>query len=181
VKEPYGEIHRLIRKYIWTTKRHRNIIERRLAATGVYRSQHQILMFLADNPDVSQRELADNQKVSTATMAVSLKKLEKGGYICREVDEKDNRYNQIRITEKGQKVVEESRKIFQEVENAMLAGFSQEERRMMEAFLDRMYENLGSYARDVCRRDPCCQESEAAGKGETVQESETADHPDKMI
>ena len=46
--------------------------------------------------------------VSGATMAVSLKKLEKGGYINRLVDQHDNRCNQICITEKGREVVEES-------------------------------------------------------------------------
>lgn len=150
--------HHLIDKYIWTAKRHRNIIERRLTDTGVYRSQHQILMFLSDNPNISQKELADNQKVSTATVAVSLKKLEKGGYIRKEVDEKDNRYNQICITEKGKQVVEESAKIFREVEDAMLKGFSAEECRMMEDFLNRMYANLGAYAPDVCRKEYCQRE-----------------------
>lgn len=150
--------HHLIDKYIWIAKRHRNIIERRLTDTGVYRSQHQILMCLFDNPNISQKELADNQRVSTATVAVSLKKLEKGGYIRKEVDAQDNRYNQICITEKGKHVVEESTKIFREVEDAMLAGFSEEECRMIEDFFNRMYANLGAYAPDVCRKEPCRRE-----------------------
>lgn len=150
--------HSLIDKYIWTAKRHRNVIERRLTDTGVYRRQHQILMFLSDNPNISQKELADSQKISTATVAVSLKKLEKGGYIRREVDEKDNRYNQICITEKGKRVIEESAEIFREVEDAMLEGFSADECRVLEDFINRMYANLSAYAPDVCRREHCHRE-----------------------
>ena len=95
--------HCLIEKYIRVARLHRSMMERRLDGTGVYRSQHQILMFVSDNPNVSQKELARMYGVSGATIAVSLKKLEKGGYIRRLVDQEDNRCNQICITDKGRK------------------------------------------------------------------------------
>lgn len=84
-------------------------------------------------------------EVSTATIAVSLKKMEKGGYIKRLVDERDNRYNQICITDKGRQIVEKSHQIFREVEEAMFSGFSEEESRRLEEDLDRIYRNLTEY------------------------------------
>ena len=81
--------HCLIEKYIRVARLHRSMMERRLDGTGVYRSQHQILMFVSDNPNVSQKELARMYGVSGATIAVSLKKLERGGYIRRLVDQED--------------------------------------------------------------------------------------------
>lgn len=137
----------LIDKYLRVAKHHRALMERRLSDTGVYRSQHRILMFISDNPNISQKELARMTEVSTATIAVSLKKLEKGGYIKRLVDEKDNRCNQICITEKGKAVIEESHQIFWEVDRAMFEGFSKEECRMLEGFLDRIYDNLKEHGR----------------------------------
>lgn len=80
--------------------------------------------------------------VTSATIAVTLKKLEKGGYISRTVDERDNRFNQITVTEKGQQVVKDSRRIFSEVENAMFSGFSEEEFTAMGGYFDRIMENL---------------------------------------
>ena len=62
--------HRLIEKYIRVTRLHRSVIEHRLEGTGVYRSQHQILMFASHNPNVSQKDLAEMYGVSGATMAV---------------------------------------------------------------------------------------------------------------
>ena len=64
--------HCLIEKYIRVARLHRSMMERRLDGTGVYRSQHQILMFVSDNPNVSQKELARMYGVSGATIAVSL-------------------------------------------------------------------------------------------------------------
>lgn len=107
-----------------------------------------MLMCISDHPNVSQKELAEKSKVSAATVAVSLKKLEKGGYIRRVVDERDNRYNQLCLTEKGQRIVEKSKQIFLDVDKSMFDGFSPEELEKMEEFLDRMYENLEKKLRD---------------------------------
>lgn len=134
--------HRLVEKYMKINRIQRSVIERQLGKTGVYRSQHQILMFVADSPNVSQKEIAAKYGVSTATIAVSLKKLEKGGYIRRIVDEKDNRFNQICITEKGKQVVDDSVKTFTRIENRMFEGFSEEEFKSLEQLLDKVFRNL---------------------------------------
>ena len=143
--EGWESPHReLVETYMCVGRLHRMVLERQLNRTGVYRSQHQLLMFIAENPDVSQKELAQLNHVSPATVAVSLKKLEHGGYIQRVVDEHDNRYNKICITEKGKAVVENSVRWFQKVERSIFDGFSPEEMTAMQGYLDRMYQNLSS-------------------------------------
>lgn len=134
--------HELVQKYINSNKMHRMYLDREVNKSGVYRSQHQILMYIARFPNASQKEIANHQQVSTATIAVSLKKLEKGGYISRAVDRNDNRFNQICITPKGQAVVDESIKIFRKAEEGLFRGFSMEEMDQLEAFLDRLRLNL---------------------------------------
>ena len=49
---------------------------------------------MAEHSNASQKELAEYLNVTAATVAVSVKKLEKGGYITRIVDQEDNRYQQ---------------------------------------------------------------------------------------
>lgn len=134
--------HSVVEKYIVVNKLHRLYLEKELNRSGVFRSQHQLLMYISRFPDASQKEIANHHQVSTATIAVSLKKLEKGGYISRDMDQNDNRFNQIRITEKGKTVVESSKKVFQKVEDAMYASFTKEELLQFETFLDRMKLNM---------------------------------------
>ena len=143
----------LIQTYMCVGRMHRTVLERQLNRTGVYRSQHQLLMFIADNPNASQKEIARFSQVSPATVAVSLKKLEHGGYIQRMVDEHDNRYNKICITEKGRTVVENSVRWFQKVENAVFEGFSAEEMATMQEFLNRMQQNLNSLLPETEREE----------------------------
>ena len=112
-----------------------------------------LLMFVSDNPNVSQKELARMYGVSGATMAVSLKKLEKRGYIRRLVDQEDNRCNQICITDKGRKVVVDSVKIFRHIESRMFEGFSENDMKVLGELLDRIYGNLNQEFTDRAERE----------------------------
>lgn len=136
------DCHDFIKHFIKVAKTHRKIMERKFSQTGVYRSQHQILMYVADHPNASQKELAALHNVSPATIAVTLKKMEKGGYLMRQVDETDNRFHQIALTEKGWETVEISRKMFKEMEQIMMDGITIEEMHQTEEVLKHIFYNM---------------------------------------
>lgn len=136
---PHGLV---IKVFMHVGRLHRAILERWLLGTGVYRSQHQLLMYISAHPNASQKEIAGLLQVSTATVAVSLKKLEQGGYIHRAVDKEDNRFNQICITDKGRTLIEGSIRHFEKVEQVMFSGFTREEEEILKGYLERMEQNL---------------------------------------
>lgn len=140
--------HQIMDHQIRLMKRHRSALEHRLQETGVFRGQHHLLMCIARNPNLTQKELAKLQNVSTAAVAVSLKKLEKGGYVSRMIDERDNRSNKIQITEKGLCVVRQSIHIFQEMEEQILTGFTEDEKKQFLSFLIRSGENIKRESED---------------------------------
>lgn len=122
--------------------KHRNVMEKCFNSTGVFQGQHRMLMCISDNNFYSQKEIAAHMKISTATVAVSLKKLEKGGYIEKIVDENDNRLNRIVLTDKANAIVNNSKKMFDDVEKKMFAGFSEQEMDQLKEYLDRIEGNL---------------------------------------
>lgn len=132
--------------------KHRRIMQNYLDETGVYQSQHRLLMEIARNPNASQKDIARSMDVSAATIAVSLKKLERGGYIKREADEGDNRLNKITITEKGNRVVEQSRKIFESAEGKVLEGFTDEEKSALMVLVQKLNNNLERMEEEVRSR-----------------------------
>lgn len=132
----------IIRQIIGFAMKHRKIMQNYLDETGVYQAQHHLLMIISHNQNASQKELAMSMDVSPATIAVSLKKLEKGGYIKKEMDKGDNRLNQITITEKGNKVIEQSKQIFESTDQKVLEGFSEEEKVNLSALLRKLDTNL---------------------------------------
>lgn len=120
-------------------------VEKKVAGTGVFRSQHKLLMTLGKHQDCSQTELAEKLEISPAAVAVSLKKLEKAGYISRQCDSRDNRVNQIVITGKGQDMIHRSVECFQEIDENMLKGFTGEEIQELNSLLTRMLKNGEAY------------------------------------
>lgn len=143
-KGPDSMVHVLSLKFRRADAAFKRAIERRVKDTGVFRSQHRLLMHLNMQPNCSQVMLAEHLEISPAAIAVSIKKLEKGGYIRREIDSSDSRVHQVTITPKGEMVIQNSIKMFQEVEARMFQDFSEEEKKQMDDFLERIYHNLGS-------------------------------------
>lgn len=158
-KESLGEFemeqerHNFVKKFILITRIHKRIMEREFNKTGVYRSQHQILMYVAAHPNASQKEIASLHHVSPATIAVTLKKMEKGGYLIRQPDATDNRFNQILLTDKGRETVETSRRLFRELEEMLLDGITEEEMQKTEQVLKHMFDNFIRLLPDTDKED----------------------------
>jgi len=137
--------HRLVNLLFLADKNLKRTIEKRAEGTGVYRSQHRLLMILGRNPDISQTMLAEKLEISPAAVTVSLKKLEKSGYIARQCSEEDNRINRVVITQKGQDVIAQSINYFREMDLAFFEGFSEEEKDRLENMLERIATNSEKY------------------------------------
>lgn len=91
----------------------------------------------------SQRDVARTMRVSPATVAVSLKTLERDGYVERTADERDQRRNRVSLTDKGRRAVELCGESFRAVDERMLSGFSPAEKAQLTEFFYRMIQNLG--------------------------------------
>jgi DNA-binding MarR family transcriptional regulator len=132
--------------------KHRKVMQSLLDKTGVYQAQHFLLMAISSNQYASQKELADSLEISTATVAVSLKKLENGGYIKKVMDKDDNRLNKIVITEKGNKVVEQSREIFKYRNERIFRGFTDSEMDTLSKLVKRLNQNLADMEEEIKRQ-----------------------------
>ena len=93
-------------------------------------------------PTPSQKELADILRISPATVATSLKSMERSGYVSRETDERDSRRNLISLTDRGREAMLTSRRVFQHVDEYMFHGFTEEEREQVYQLHQRMLNNL---------------------------------------
>ncbi len=130
------------RLFMHTDRMHRRLFERMVTELGIHRSQHFLLMHLARGEVGSQKALADRLDISTAAVAVALKKLESGGYIERRTAEGDSRNNEICITEEGQRVVAASRNYIARLDEAMFRGMDDHTLTVFVQCLETMQKNL---------------------------------------
>lgn len=131
-----------IHLFLKCNRLHHALIESKVSALGLHRSQHTMLLTINHIGNISQKELAQSMEISPAAVTVTLKKLEAQGYIERSSSSSDSRVNNITITEKGREIIEKTTKIFDEVDEQTFKGFTEEK-------LDRLCEALNQLSQDL--------------------------------
>ena len=136
----------LLHTLVVTMKEHRRLFDAMRERTGLGRTAHRMMMILSESENgCCQTQLAEALGVSTAAVAVTLKKMEADGYITRSVSPADSRLNTTMLTEKGKAVVTQSHTAFSKIDNALFEGFSGEEMCDFENYIKRLYTNIQKY------------------------------------
>ena len=122
---------------------HRRIIEQLVQqATGISHSHHLLLMQLYFQDFKSQKDIAKRLNISPAAVTMSLKKLEAEGYVEKNINPEDTRFNFVSLTEKGKDVVTLSIRVFEALDTKLFEGFENEELEAFMGYLQRIIDNL---------------------------------------
>ena len=116
---------------------------------GLYAGQMPVLNYLAEHPGCTQVEMADFLQVSPASIALSTKRLQKAGYLTKEVDEDNLRCKRLYLSEQGAKVRELCREKMDLLDRKPGEGFSEEELCTLVQLIDRITINLTGEAENV--------------------------------
>lgn len=117
-------------------------MQAQLAEVGIYRGQPPIMGLLYQHDGMSQKEMASALNLSPATMTVTLKRMEKAGLVCREMDEHDQRILRVHLSEQGKQMWLKSADQIRCVTEELLEGFTPEEERQMREYLFRIARNM---------------------------------------
>lgn len=138
-----GSCTELCRMMMRINRIHHRVNMTEVSRLGIHPSEHFLLMHLNDTGEAaSQCQIADRMDVSPASVARTIKNLDAGGYIARNESAGDGRRNEIRITEKGKAIAEESKRMFSRTDEKIFENFSEEELNCLRGFLERMTENI---------------------------------------
>lgn len=119
------------------------VAHKKMQHIRVHPGQMQLLCLLENQEaGLTQRALAEKHLVRPSTVAVTLRRMEQAGLILRERNPKDQRASLIRISDKGRAAAALGRASAREIEEEILKGFSQEEKRQLLEYLKRMKQNL---------------------------------------
>ena len=101
-----------------------------------------ILKLLSDNGTMTQRQIAEEIRVTPATICGTIKRMERAGLICRSADQLDGRVTCISLTGEGRQRTAQALEAIENAHRQMLSGFSDEELKTLSNFVLRMGENL---------------------------------------
>lgn len=117
---------------------HSYISEGKLARNP-YRGQGRVLAALAQEPEISQKDLTRRLGMSKQSLAELLGKLEKGGMISRAPSEKDKRSVIVRLLPEGRRAARELGDSSHEIE-ALFDCLNEEEAKQLGEYLSRIIE-----------------------------------------
>lgn len=154
----------MVHKLISTSLIHRYHITKAAQKAGLYYGQPMILEYIKNNNLCTQKELANSLHISPASVATSIKRLEKNGFVNRVTDSEDVRKNRLFLTESGIKVLKNFRNVCDDTDKKMFEGFSQEECKLLCNFLERLYDNLDTENLTNCQLSAEIKKSEEIAK-----------------
>ena len=104
--------------------------------------QAPILKLLKDNGTMTQRQIAEEIRVTPATICGTIKRMERSGLIRRDAAERDGRVTCISLTEEGTHRTEAAMKALEMAHGEMLSGFTDEEKAQLLGYIVRMGQNM---------------------------------------
>lgn len=123
---------------------HGCVMQAALTKIGLHSGQPRILFTVAHLEGASQKEIADHLHVTPASLATSMKRMQKAGFLARSIDEHDQRVNKIRLTDKGRQAIEACKEQMRIIDQTMQNCFSEKEQEQLAQYLERIYSTLNT-------------------------------------
>ncbi|OAS22131.1 MarR family transcriptional regulator [Paenibacillus oryzisoli] len=117
-------------------------ISAELAPYRIGSGQYIFLMAISFGQPITQKALSEKLLIDKTTTAKAISKLETEGYVRREVDSSDNRYQLLFLTEAGQEVVPKVQEALARVKNKTRRGITDAEYDQMLSLLKIVLYNL---------------------------------------
>ncbi|WP_255314456.1 MarR family winged helix-turn-helix transcriptional regulator [Bacillus sp. FJAT-26390] len=122
------------------------LITAELAPYRIGSGQYIFLMAIASQQPITQKALSEKLLIDKTTTAKAIAKLEAEGYVRREVDPADNRYQLLYLTESGRDVVPKVQEALDRVKSRTRKGIADEE-------YDLLINSLKIVLRNLSRQD----------------------------
>ena len=136
------ELRELVGSLSKTFITHRKCFLKYSQKFGLYVGQPQVLNFVRKHPGCTQNEIAQAIGVSAASIAFSTKRLQTAGFLQKQVNSLNMRCNKLYVTPEGQEILQQFSGGYDELNNAMFEGISEEELKLLESISERVNNNL---------------------------------------
>ncbi len=135
----YFTINQSLRKIDLLRKR---FLLQSLGKLNMHPNQLPILHYIEHHPGCTQAEIAENLALTPAAITLATQRLQKEGFIEKQVDCHNLRRNLLTLTQSGMARLKETEEIFTEFDRQMFFGFASSELHDLQLALDRLNTNI---------------------------------------
>lgn len=108
-------------------------------------TEQPVLMFLYNNPGVTQEEITHYLQVDKALMTRTVQSLVEKGYVQKKKDPADKRCNRVSLTKEGISLREGIRSRLLDWNEILMEGFDEEKRQSVFKMLEELVEKVENY------------------------------------
>ena len=134
--------NKLSNEFRFLMRKHQTIVRDYLGELGLYMGQPRVLFRLDETPGISQKKLSEMLDISKEATSVSIRRLEKSGFINRKECVDDRRINLLSLSKKGKEIVSDLRVNFDEINNYMFIDLNKEDKEELSRLLTIMNNSL---------------------------------------
>jgi DNA-binding MarR family transcriptional regulator len=109
---------------------------------GLFRGQAFLLMILSHHDGLTHTEIAQKMQISPAAVTKIIQRMEKLNYVQRRPDPNDERISRVFLMDEGKAVTQQIHHSFTEIDEVIIAGFSEEDQKKLKTLLLRVLKNL---------------------------------------
>lgn len=113
-----------------------------VAEQGLFSGQEDIILTLVMNEGLTLSELSKILDVSNATASVSVKRMEKSGFIMKKPDKSDARITRLYPTEKAKATTDKIKSHMDEMEKRIKTNMTETEAEQLSMLLESAIQNL---------------------------------------
>lgn len=128
----------------------------RLEGIGLHHAQGMILFRLWQQDGIAQRALAQALHISPPTASTTLQRMERDGWIERRRDTSDQRIVRVYLTEAAQKLRQDARAAFVDLDKEMTTLLTEKEQKIFRQSLLKVHRYLVE-TQAIGDNDSCCE------------------------
>ncbi|MDL2217645.1 MarR family winged helix-turn-helix transcriptional regulator [Christensenellaceae bacterium OttesenSCG-928-M15] len=125
----------------------RRVLNRRaIAEIPMHKGQLPLMEYIHIHPGCTQVEIAHTLLISPSSVAQSVKRLERMGYIEKRTEKQNQRCNCLFLTGRGREAATLCRKKFDEIDESIFSGLDEQALRELEAHIKTLLQNAARLA-----------------------------------
>ena len=124
------------------SRKSKNYFNQVVSEEGLFAGQHHIIMMLERVGCATVSQIAEEMRTTSATASVSIKRLEKAGFVEKKSSDSDARITKIYLTDKALAVTQRIKSKMDEAEESLTQGLTQEEKYQLSDLLDKVVNNI---------------------------------------
>lgn len=149
----YEEVQDIISRFMFLNKTAHEMLCTKTRECMISPQQFYLLNLIHENENLNQKVIAEKMRITPATLSVRLKRLEKAGFLIRQIDEHDKRNFVLKITNQGEELIVHSHQFMKRNISLMFEGFTQEELDSLKSCFQKIQHNLDRKKEELDAKD----------------------------